>query len=180
LEDYQAIFIATGAHQSRGLNIPGEKGKGVYQGLDFLKKINLKARVKLGEKIAVIGGGNTAIDVARSVGRLGYKATVVYRRSREEMPAIFEEVEEAIREGIEIHFLISPVKVMGRLEKAIGMECIRMKLGISFGFFLPLLDPCGEIFCPVLVLWGYGPDYSAGPVFIHVALKAFFPSIPSF
>jgi len=128
LKDFQAIFIATGAHQSRGLNIPGEKGRGVYRGLDFLKKINLKPRVKLGEKIAVIGGGNTAVDVARSVVRLGKKATLLYRRSKEEMPAFEEEITEALEEGVKIRYLVNPIHIHQK-EGLKRLECLRMALG---------------------------------------------------
>jgi len=128
LGDYQAIFIATGAHQSKGLSIPGEKGRGVYRGLDFLKKINLKERVKLGEKIAVIGGGNTAVDVARSVVRLGKKATILYRRSKEEMPAFEEEITEALEEGVKISYLVNPIRIHQK-DGLKRLECLRMELG---------------------------------------------------
>jgi NADPH-dependent glutamate synthase beta subunit-like oxidoreductase len=128
LKDYRAIFIATGAHLSRSLHIPGEKGKRVFNGLDFLKQINLGKRVKLGDKVAIIGGGNTAIDVARSVIRLGKKATLLYRRSREEMPAFEEEIVEALEEGMKIRYLVNPM----RIQQEDGMkrlECLRMELG---------------------------------------------------
>src|SRR4030042_5215053 len=128
LKDYRAIFIATGAHRSRGLHIPGEKGKGVFNGLDFLRKVNLSKKVILGDKIAIIGGGNTAIDVARSVIRLGKKATILYRRSREEMPAFEDEIVEAIEEGVEIRYLINPIRVKQK-DSWKQLECLRMELG---------------------------------------------------
>ncbi|MCJ7705596.1 MAG: NAD(P)-binding protein [Desulfobacterales bacterium] len=127
LKDYQAVFISTGAHQSRGLHIPGEKEKGVLNGLDLLKKINLSKRVKLGDKIGVIGGGNTAIDVARSVIRLGKKATILYRRSREEMPAFEDEIVEALEEGVKIRYLVNPIRV-GQKDGLKRLECLRMEL----------------------------------------------------
>ncbi len=127
LKDYQAVFIATGAHRSRGLHIPGEKEKGVLSGLDLLKKINLSKRGKLGDKIAVIGGGNTAIDVARSVIRLGKKATILYRRSREEMPAFEDEILEALEEGVKIRYLVNPIRV-GQKDGLKRLECLRMEL----------------------------------------------------
>jgi 2-oxoacid:acceptor oxidoreductase delta subunit (pyruvate/2-ketoisovalerate family) len=127
LKDYQAVFISTGAHRSRGLHIPGEKEKGVLSGLDLLKKINLSKRVKLGDKIAVIGGGNTAIDVARSVIRLGKKATILYRRSREEMPAFEDEIVEALEEGVKIRYLVNPIRV-GQKDGLKRLECLRMEL----------------------------------------------------
>jgi 2-oxoacid:acceptor oxidoreductase delta subunit (pyruvate/2-ketoisovalerate family) len=128
LKDYQAIFIATGAHRSRGLNIPGEKGKGIFSGLDLLKRINLNGKVKIGEKVAIIGGGNTAIDVARSAIRLGKKATILYRRSKEEMPAFEEEIVEALEEGVKIRYLVNPIRVQPK-ESLKRLECLRMKLG---------------------------------------------------
>ncbi len=128
LKDYQAIFIATGAHRSRGLHIPGEKGKSVFSGLDLLKKINLSKKVKLGDKIAVIGGGNTAIDVARSVIRMGKKATILYRRSKEEMPAFEDEMVDAIEEGVKIRYLVNPIHIQQK-DSIKRLECLRMELG---------------------------------------------------
>ena len=128
LKDYQAIFIATGAHRSRGLHIPGEKGKSVFSGLDLLKKINLSKKVKLGDKIAVIGGGNTAIDVARSVIRMGKKATILYRRSKEEMPAFEDEMVDAIEEGVKIRYLVNPIHIQQK-DSIKRLECQRMELG---------------------------------------------------
>jgi 2-oxoacid:acceptor oxidoreductase delta subunit (pyruvate/2-ketoisovalerate family) len=128
LKDYPAIFIATGAHQSRGLHISGEGAKSVFSGLDLLKKINLRKRVKLGDKVAIIGGGNTAIDVARSVIRLGKKPTILYRRSKEEMPAFEEEMVEAIEEGVKIRYLINPIRIQQK-DSLQRLECLRMELG---------------------------------------------------
>ncbi len=128
LKDYQAIFIATGAHRSRGLHIPGEGGKSVFSGLGLLKKINLSKKVKLGDKIAIIGGGNTAIDVARSVIRLGKKATILYRRSKEEMPAFEDEMVEAIEEGVKIRYLVNPIRIQQK-DSMKRLECLRMELG---------------------------------------------------
>ena len=128
LKDYQAIFIATGAHRSRGLHIPGEKGKSVFSGLDLLRKINLGNKVKLGDKIAIIGGGNTALDVARSVIRLGKKATILYRRSKEEMPAFEDEIVEAIEEGVKIRYLVNPIRIQQK-DSLKRLECMRMELG---------------------------------------------------
>jgi 2-oxoacid:acceptor oxidoreductase delta subunit (pyruvate/2-ketoisovalerate family) len=128
LEDYQAIFIATGAHQSRGLHIPGEKAKRVLSGLDLLRKINLGKKLILGDKIAIIGGGNTAIDVARSVIRLGKKATILYRRSKEEMPAFEDEMVEAVEEGVKIRYLVNPIRIQQK-DGLKRLECLRMELG---------------------------------------------------
>ena len=119
-----------GAHRSLKLNIVGEAFPEVLPGVEFLRDINLGKRVGFGKKVAVIGGGNVAVDVARSAVRLGAKEVeIYYRRSRKEMPAIPEEVEEAIREGVKIHFLASPAKIIGKGGRAAGMECVRMRLG---------------------------------------------------
>jgi len=128
LNDYQAVFIATGAHLSRGLKIPGEKGRGILSGLDLLKKINLTGKAKVGERVAIIGGGNTAMDVARSVIRLRKKATILYRRSTEEMPAFEEEIVEALEEGVKIRYLVNPIGIKEKngLKR---LECLRMELG---------------------------------------------------
>jgi 2-oxoacid:acceptor oxidoreductase delta subunit (pyruvate/2-ketoisovalerate family) len=128
LKDYQAIFIATGAHRGRGLLIPGEKEKGVVSGLDLLRKINWGKKVKLGDKMAIIGGGNTAIDVARSIIRMGKKATILYRRSKEEMPAFEEEMMEAIEEGVKIRYMVNPIRIQQK-ECLKRLECLRMELG---------------------------------------------------
>jgi NADPH-dependent glutamate synthase beta subunit-like oxidoreductase len=127
---FQAAFLSIGAHRSLKLNISGEGLQGVFHGVEFLRDINLGKSLKIGQRVAVIGGGNVAIDAARSAIRLGAESVhVYYRRSKKEMPAIPEEVEEAIREGVRIHFLSSPVKIIEGGEKAVGLECIRMKLG---------------------------------------------------
>ncbi|HVP77064.1 MAG TPA: NAD(P)-binding protein [Thermodesulfobacteriota bacterium] len=128
LRDYQATFIATGAHRGRGLNIPGEKGKSVLGGLDLLRRINLGNRVKLGDKVAIVGGGNTAIDAARSVIRMGKKATLLYRRSKEEMPAFEDEVLEAVEEGAKMRYLVNPIRIQQR-DGMRHLECLRMELG---------------------------------------------------
>ena len=128
LRDYRATFVATGAHQGRGLNIPGERGRSVLNGLDLLRKVNLGHRAKLGDKVAIIGGGNTAIDVARSVIRLGKKATILYRRSKEEMPAFEEEILEALEEGVKIRYLVNPIRIQQK-DGIKRLECVRMELG---------------------------------------------------
>jgi NADPH-dependent glutamate synthase beta subunit-like oxidoreductase len=127
---FQAAFLSIGAHRSERLNIPGERLRGVFHGVEFLRDIHLGKSLKIGKRTVVIGGGNVAIDAARSAIRLGAESVrVYYRRSRKEMPAILEEVDEAIREGVRIQFLSSPVKIIGKGEKAAALECIRMRLG---------------------------------------------------
>ncbi len=125
-DSHDAVFIATGAHSGRALNIPGEEF--ATQGLEFLKAVNAGKTVTLGKQVLIIGGGNTAMDCARTALRLGAQPIVVYRRTREEMPAIAEEIEEAEHEGTRFEFLAAPIairKLNGKLE----VQCIRMKLG---------------------------------------------------
>jgi len=128
LKHFRAIFLATGAHHSRGLGIVGEEQRGVWSGLTLLKKFNLKKRVALGERIVIIGGGNTAIDVARVAIRLGKKPLILYRRSREEMPAFEEEIIEGLDEGVEIRYLVNPIRIQFKGKRK-GLECLRMELG---------------------------------------------------
>jgi len=127
---FQAVFLSTGAHGSMKLKIPGEGLREVYPGVAFLRDMNLGKKVKIGNKVVVIGGGNVALDVARSALGMGAKKVeIYYRRSRDEMPAIREEVEEAIQEGVKIRFLVSPLRIIGKGGKAVAMGCTRMRLG---------------------------------------------------
>ncbi|MDY6965409.1 MAG: NAD(P)-binding protein [Halobacteriota archaeon] len=129
-EEYDAVFVAVGAHLSRKLGILGEDLDGFIHGVDFLRRLNLKEEVKIGKKVAVIGGGNVAMDAARSSLRLGCEEVfIVYRRSRAEMPASIEEIEALEEEGIKTHYLAAPVKAMGKDGKLTGIECIKMELG---------------------------------------------------
>ncbi len=128
-QGYQAIFLATGAHISLKLGIPGENFKGVYHGVEFLRDISLDKKPKLGKKVAVIGGGNVAIDSVRTAKRLGAEAFIIYRRSRKEMPAYPWEIAETVEEGIKIHYLATPTKILGKNGKVVGIECINMELG---------------------------------------------------
>lgn len=129
LRNFDAIFLATGAWKSLPLRIPGEQNERVMSGLDFLMKINTGQRVYLGERVAIIGGGNTAIDVARSILRQGVKPLLIYRRSPEEMPAFMEEIREAEEEGVEFIFLTSPLKIITENDQVKGVECIKNILG---------------------------------------------------
>ncbi len=131
LDEYDAVFIAAGAHEPIELGIPGEGLKGVLHGVTFMRKVNLGEELSLGRRVAVIGGGNTATDCARSALRLGAeKATIVYRRTRAEMPVTAEEIEEAEVEGVEVELLASPVRILGdESGRVVGLECIRNRLG---------------------------------------------------
>ena len=126
---YDAVFIATGTHKGLKMNIKGEGLPQVIDAVDFLRDLHLGRDPKVGQKVAVIGGGDAAIDAARVAKRLGKDVKVLYRRTRREMPAIKEEVEEAIKEGIEIQFLVTPVRVLSENGQLKGIECIRMELG---------------------------------------------------
>lgn len=134
LEDYQALFIGVGLQKSRRLNVPGEDAEGVIPGLEFLKKVNLGEEVQVGPRVAVIGGGNTAIDAARTALRLGAEnlaseVTILYRRSRAEMPAIAEEIGESLAEGISIRYLAAPSRILTEDGHVSKLECIEMRLG---------------------------------------------------
>ncbi|MFX1519665.1 MAG: FAD-dependent oxidoreductase [Promethearchaeota archaeon] len=129
-QGYDAVFIAVGAPKPRKLNIPGEELKGVYPGETFLKDYNLGKEVDFnGKNVAIIGGGNTATDSARSALRIGAeRVTILYRRSRAEMPADTGEICACEDERIDIQFLTAPVKILGD-KKVERLECIRMELG---------------------------------------------------
>jgi NADH-quinone oxidoreductase subunit F len=128
-QDFKAIFIATGAHKDLKLGIPGEDIKGVINALEFLKDVKSGKKVQVGDKVGIVGGGNTAIDAARTALRLGAKeVTILYRRTRAEMPAISEEVDSAIHEGINIKFLTAPTKIEAHNGK-LRVECVKMQLG---------------------------------------------------
>lgn len=126
---FQAIFIATGAHKSQKLGIPGEEEAGVIPGLTFLRTIRMDRRAVPGQRVAVIGGGNTALDAARSALRLGSRPLILYRRSRDEMPAFEGEIEETLEEGIEMEFLTQPVRIITENGRVAGLECVKMRLG---------------------------------------------------
>ncbi len=129
LSGYDAVFFATGAHRGKPLGVPGEDGPGIIAGLQFLKAVNRGERPEIGARVAVIGGGNTAIDCARTALRLGSTPIVVYRRTRNEMPAIPQEVDEAMREGIEFVFLAAPASFDHQKGKLVRMHVTRMALG---------------------------------------------------
>jgi heterodisulfide reductase subunit A len=131
-EGYKAIFIANGAQVSRRLGIPGEDLNGVFHAVEFLRHVSLGKTVDIGEKVAVIGGGNSAIDAACMSLRLGAKEVkILYRRSRNEMPALPHEIEAAKEEGVKFHFLVAPTQIIGEESKMKIIECLRMELGES-------------------------------------------------
>ena len=131
-QGYRAILLATGAHKSLKLGVAGEdEFAGVIHCTDFLRQVNLGQKVEIGgQRVAVIGGGNTAIDAARVAWRLGAsEVTIVYRRTRSEMPALPDEIEAAELEGIKLVYLTAPVEIIGQDGRVCGLKCIRMELG---------------------------------------------------
>jgi len=128
-EGYNAVFLATGAHQGMKIGVKGESSRGVMDCAEFLREVSLGGEVEVGEKVAVIGGGNAAIDAARTALRLGAKeVNIVYRRTRAEMPANPEEVEEAVAEGASIDYLVAPYRIKGH-NGWVELESQRMELG---------------------------------------------------
>ena len=122
-EGYKGFYLAIGAQKSAPLGVPGEDLKGVFGGVDFLREVNLGNKVELGKKVAVIGGGNVAMDVARAAVRLGADVTVVYRRKEENMPADPDEVAEAKAEGVKFVFEHKPLEIIGKGGKVSALKC---------------------------------------------------------
>ncbi|UCD08467.1 MAG: FAD-dependent oxidoreductase [Dehalococcoidales bacterium] len=128
-EGFDAVFVAIGTHQGTRLGVEGEDNPGVEDCVTFLRDISLSRSEKVGKRVAVCGGGNAAIDSARSALRIGAEeVTILYRRTAEEMPASFEEVVQTIDEGIKIDYLVNPVQI-SKAGDALEVECIRMQLG---------------------------------------------------
>ncbi len=129
-EGCEAVFLGIGAQQPVKLGIPGEETAGVVDALAFLRQYNLRGSVPVGKDVVVVGGGNAAIDAARTAIRLGAKTvTIVYRRTREEMPAYAEEIEEAKAEGVKLTLLTAPIEVVAGNDRATGLKCRSMTLG---------------------------------------------------
>ncbi len=129
-DGYEAAFVAVGAQVPLKLNVPGENSTEVTEALAFLRQFNLTGKVPVGENVAVVGGGNAAIDAARTAIRLGAKTvTILYRRTREEMPAWAEEIEEAHKEGVRLVLLTAPVEIVSVHGKVTGVRCRPMRPG---------------------------------------------------
>jgi heterodisulfide reductase subunit A-like polyferredoxin len=164
---YQAVYLALGAHKGIELGIPGEKASGVVQGVEFLKAVNLTGKAAVGQKVAIIGGGNVAIDVARAALRLGAgEVQIIYRRTRAEMPAWEEEIQAAEDEGARINYLSAPQQVLTRDGKVVGLRCIRMELSEpdSSGRKRPIPIPDSEYDIEIdqlIPAIGQRPDLSA-------------------
>ena len=129
-QGFSAVFVGIGAHASRKLGIPGEDLEGVLHGVDYLRRVNLGENLNLGANVVVVGGGNVAIDVARTALRTGSdKVFILYRRTKAEMPASQAEIDHLEEEGVKIEILAAPVKIHGENGKLSKIECLRMKLG---------------------------------------------------
>ena len=129
-QGYKGFYLAIGAQKSAPIGVPGEELSGVYGGVDFLRKVNLGKKPRIGKKCAVIGGGNVAMDVCRTAIRLGAKDTyIIYRRSQAEMPADAEEVAEAMEEGVQFRFLSAPAEIIGENGKVKALKVEIMELG---------------------------------------------------
>jgi glutamate synthase (NADPH/NADH) small chain len=138
-DGYEAVFIGTGAGLPQFLGVPGENFTGIYSANEFLTRVNLMRAylfpeydtpVKVGKTVAVVGGGNVAMDAARTALRLGAeRVMILYRRTEAEMPARVEEVHHAKEEGVELHVLVNPVRFLGEGGRVEGVECLRMELG---------------------------------------------------
>ncbi len=131
-DGFSAVFIASGAQRSQRIGIPGEIEdiEGFFYGLRFLRDIKVGKKIQVGQKVAVIGGGNVALDAARTALRLGADTVeIFYRRSREEMPVTEVEYNEAVAEGIIVNFLVSPTRITNDKWKVTGLQCVHMELG---------------------------------------------------
>ena len=129
-QGFKGFYLAIGAQKSAPMNVPGEELEGVYGGVDFLREVNLGKLPAIGKSCAVVGAGNVAMDVCRTAVRLGAENTyIIYRRSKDEMPADPEEVAEAMEEGVQFKFLNAPVEILGENGKVCGLKVERMALG---------------------------------------------------
>jgi len=173
---FDYIYMAPGAHKSQRMGVEGEDLKGVYGGVEFLRDFNIdeaawtkaKGGKSLGSKVAVVGGGNSAIDAARCAARLGSDVTILYRRLRQDMPAAEEEIVAAEHEGIKIEYLVAPLKVIGKNGKVSGITCQKMKLGDfdSSGRKRPVPIPGSEFTISidsVIAAIGQAPDLGFVP-----------------
>ncbi len=177
MKEYDAVFISTGASKSLRLNIEGENLEGVFHALEFLREVKAGKISKVGSRVIVIGGGNVAVDAARTARRLGSEdVLILYRRTRAEMPAHSREVNEAEDEGVKIRFLAAPIKIIGEKGKVTAVECIQMKLGPpdETGRRRPIPIEGSEFTLPadtVIIAIGEEPDVSFLPQGIEVGRR---------
>lgn len=128
-EQYDLLFLGLGAQAARNLGVPGEEGPGVFSGIDYLRRRKQRVASGIGKRVVVIGGGNTAIDAARSARREGAEVSILYRRSPQEMPAAVHEVDDARREGVQFEFLVAPTRIVREDENIRHIEIQEMRLG---------------------------------------------------
>ncbi|MBW2457566.1 MAG: FAD-dependent oxidoreductase, partial [Deltaproteobacteria bacterium] len=126
---HQIIFLGIGAHKGKLLRIPGEEGPMVFTGTEYLNRVHRGETVDVGKKVGIIGGGDTAIDAARIARRTGADVTIIYRRTRKEMPAIETEIEDALKEGVKLEYLVAPIEVKRDGDKMTTLVAKRMELG---------------------------------------------------
>ncbi len=163
-EGFKAFYVGIGAQLSKMMGIEGEDLDGVWGGVDFLKKVNYGEKVDVGKKVAVVGGGNTAIDCARTALRLGGDVTILYRRTRSEMPAESYEIEAAEEEGIKFKFLTNPAEIIGEDGKLKALRIEVMELGPPDESGRRRPQPTGEYFTEdfdsMLIAVSQSPDLS--------------------
>jgi NADPH-dependent glutamate synthase beta subunit-like oxidoreductase len=128
IQTYDAVFMGIGAQRGLSIDVPGQDARNVFTGVEFLREVNSGKYVDLGKDVVVIGGGNTAMDSARVAKRLGANVSVVYRRTRVEMPAITAEIDEAMEERIMFRYHTNPVKIIQDNDRVVGILCVQMEL----------------------------------------------------
>jgi len=164
MQNYDAVFLGIGAQKGLSIDIPGQDTKNVFTGVEFLREVNSGKYVSVGKDVVVIGGGNTAMDCARVAKRLGANVSVVYRRTRMEMPAITAEIDEAMEERIMFRYHTNPVKIISDGDKVVGILCVQMELKEpdASGRARPVPIPGSESVIPadtVILATGQAVDY---------------------
>jgi len=166
-QGYKAVFLGIGCHRGLPLGIPGEESEGVMQGVELLRRHSLGLPLTVGKEVAVIGGGNVALDAACTCRRYGANVTIVYRRSREEMPAHAWEIDQGLCEGVNIYYLVAPLKVVSENGRATGMVVQKMELGPpdASGRRRPVPIPGSEFEMPFdMVIPAIGQASELGPL----------------
>ena len=164
MQTYDAVFLGIGAQKGMSIDIPGEDSKNVYTGVEFLREVNSGKYMNVGKDVVVIGGGNTAMDCARVAKRLGANVSVVYRRTRVEMPAITAEIDEAMEERVMFRYHTNPVKIISDDGKVVGILCVQMELKEpdASGRARPVPLPGSESVIPadtIILATGQSADY---------------------
>jgi NADPH-dependent glutamate synthase beta subunit-like oxidoreductase len=164
IQTYDAVFFGIGAQKGLSIDLPGEESKNVYTGVEFLREVNSGKYMNVGKDVVVIGGGNTAMDCARVAKRLGANVSVVYRRTRVEMPAITAEIDEAMEERVMFRYHTNPVKIISDDDKVVGILCVQMELREpdASGRARPVPIPGSESVIPadtVILATGQAVDY---------------------